>query len=134
MIHYPGLALLRELQQDFFPTTAVGSSWIPKVDVKETEDAFLLYMDVPGLEAKDIDINMEDHVLSIKGERQLYQEDKTESHMRRERLSGKFHRQFSLPESIDPSQISAKVKQGVLTLLLPKIKENKLQRTIPVED
>jgi HSP20 family protein len=143
MVRYPSSSLLRELQQDFFPfaigyaqpqTTSQAVAWSPKVDIKETEEAFILDVDVPGVEAKDISVDMDDKVLSIKGERQIVREEKGENHYCTERVSGKFYRQFSLPETIESSQISAKVKNGVLTLHLPKAKESKIQRRICVEE
>jgi HSP20 family protein len=142
-MRYPG-SLLRELQQEFMPfligvspkakeaPTAV--TWEPKVDVKETAEAFILYMDIPGIEAKDIHIEMEDNILSIKGERKLNQEEKSENYYHLERNSGKFYRKFTLPESIDETKILAKVKHGVLTLHLPKAQESKIQRKINVEE
>ncbi len=143
-VHYPSASFLRELQQDLLPfimgckssplDRQTETAWQPKVDVKETNEAFIVYMDVPGVEPKDITIDMEDKILSIKGERQISKEEKGENHYHLERVSGKFYRKFTLPESIDENSIAAKVKHGVLTLQLPKAKESKTQRKISVEE
>ena len=106
------------------------SDWVPPVDIIEREDAFVILADVPGVDPARIDINMENGVLSIKGER-LTQEDR--SHYKRvERARGTFYRRFSLPDTADPERITAKSRHGVLEITIPKL-EKVQPRRISVE-
>lgn len=98
-----------------------GRSWVPPIDIRETDVAFVCTADLPGLTKKDIEITVEDGVLSISGERTLENEDNEDSQMRRiERSYGAFRRSFTLPRGIDQEKVEAKFKDGVLTLTLPK--------------
>lgn len=109
-------------------------NWVPKVDVKEEKDKYLAFVDLPGVDPKDIEIEMDGHTLTIKGERQSASESKDENFFRVERAYGKFCRQFSLPDTIDSSAIQAKTKQGVLTIVLPKVVEQKAKKIQIQED
>ncbi len=116
----------------FFEDTGTRSNgtWSPSVDVSETETEILFTAECPGLEKDEIDISVNDGRLSISGERQFTEEEKTKHH-RVERWYGKFHRSFLLPKSADAEKISAHLKNGVLTVTLPK-KEEAKPRQIPV--
>jgi HSP20 family protein len=108
------------------------NDWTPAVDIKEETNRFVLHADIPGVDPKDIDIQMEDGMLTIKGERES---DKTEEHdgyKRVERAYGSFYRRFSLPDTANPEKISAKNKNGVLEISIPK--QDKVQtRKIEIE-
>ncbi len=116
--------LQRELERVYEGKDESGSiataQWAPTVDIKEEPDRFVIYADIPGVKPEDIDVNMEDGVLTIKGEK--HSENKTEEngYKRIERTSGTFYRRFSLPDTADPDAITAKTKHGVLELVIPK--------------
>lgn len=109
-------------------SSVATSAWTPAVDIKEEEGRFLITADVPGVDAKDIDVTMENGMLTIKGERKL-EHDVKENGMRRvERLHGTFYRRFSLPDYADADNISATCKNGVLTVTVPKSEAVKPRR------
>ena len=98
----------------------VTSHWRPAVDIKEEADRFLITADLPGVDPKDIEITMDNGVLTIKGERQSETRVEKEGYKRVERVSGTFYRRFSLPDTADAERIEAKGKDGVLEVVLPK--------------
>ena len=98
----------------------VTSHWRPAVDIKEEADRFVIMADLPGVDPGDIEITMENGVLSIKGERKSEIRDEKEGYKRVERVSGTFYRRFSLPDSADAERIEAKGRDGVLEVSLPK--------------
>ena len=108
------------------------SDWVPAVDIKEEDDRFVIHADVPGVDPKDIEVNMEDGVLSIKGERQSETTDEREGYKRVERVRGSFFRRFSLPDTANADAISARSKNGVLEVVIPK-QEKVLPKRIQVE-
>ena len=94
--------------------------WQPAVDIREEDNRYLILADIPGIERKDIEITLEDGVLSIKGERTREPDEKQEGYRRKERVHGTFLRQFTLPDTVDTTNISASVKDGVLEVGIPK--------------
>lgn len=96
------------------------SEWSPAVDVKETSNEYVLNVDVPGVKPENIDITLENGVLSLKGERQWENQDEQNNYKRVERARGTFFRSFSLPESADADQVKAKSNDGVLEIVIPK--------------
>jgi HSP20 family protein len=99
----------------------VGSDspgWTPPVDLFETLDAFILTAEVPGLTQADIDVRAEESRVTVRGERSAHVP--CEQYHRVERGHGRFSRTFSLPESIDVDQVTAELKDGLLTLTMPK--------------
>ena len=101
-------------------STIATSTWMPSVDIKEDKDAFTIEADIPGVDPKDIEVSMENAVLTIKGERNLEKREEDKAYKRVERLHGNFYRRFSLPETADPEKISASGKNGVLQVRIPK--------------
>lgn len=101
-------------------SNVVISHWRPAVDIKEEDKQFVISADIPGVDPKDIEITMEDGVLSIKGERSEEKEEEREGYKRIERARGTFYRRFSLPDSANPDKIEAKGKDGVLRIVIPK--------------
>lgn len=101
-------------------SSVATSNWTPPVDIVETDQGFSIYVDVPGIDPKDIEISMEQGVLSIQGERPLENKDVLKSYKRMERVRGTFHRRFSLPDTADAEKISANGKHGVLEISIPK--------------
>ncbi len=94
--------------------------WIPAVDIREQDDRFVLYADIPGVARKDVDITLEDGVLTIKGDRHAETAEERNGIQRRERMRGTFMRQFTLPDTVNGENISATVKDGVLQIEIPK--------------
>ncbi|MBL1141435.1 MAG: Hsp20/alpha crystallin family protein [Proteobacteria bacterium] len=101
-------------------SNVVTSHWRPAVDIKEEADRFLITADLPGVDPKDIEITMDNGILTIKGERESEVRDEKEGYKRVERVSGTFYRRFSLPDTADAERIEAKGKDGVLEVILPK--------------
>jgi len=99
-----------------------STKWNPAVDVKETDNSFLISADIPGLTKKDINIEVSDDVLSITGERTEDKVEDSDLYHYRERSKGNFTRSFHLPESVDEKKISANFKDGILNIELPKTK------------
>lgn len=98
----------------------VQSTWTPPVDVKETAAALTLYIELAGLTKDDIEISLEQNVLTVTGERRFGEGEKREDFHRIERVYGKFSRSFRLPRDVDGTGVTANFKDGVLTLQLPK--------------
>ena len=101
-------------------SSIVTSNWTPAVDIKEEDGRFVLKADVPGVDPKDIEVTMEQGVLTIKGERKHESEEEANGYKRVERSYGTFYRRFSLPDSADAERVTAKGKNGVLEVVIPK--------------
>lgn len=97
----------------------------PKLDVVETDKSFLIEFDVPGVEKEDIEINVHEGILTIRGERKAREIEETETRIRAERVTGSFSRAFHLPSEIKEKKISARMENGVLYVELPKAEEIK---------
>ena len=97
-----------------------GGAFVPPVDVYEDEHSIRLKMEVPGIDEKDIDIRLENNMLTVRGERKLESETKQENYHRMERSYGSFTRSFSLPSSVNPDDVKAGYNRGVLTVTLGK--------------
>ena len=105
------------------PRLSLAQSCMPAVDVKETETEFLLSADMPGLDKKDVSIDIHDGVITIKGESAIDNEKSTDDYRIRERQLGSFNRSFRLPDNVNEVKVAAKFKNGVLKITLPKAKE-----------
>ena len=97
-----------------------ASDWVPAVDIKEEDNAYVIHADVPGVDPKDIEVHMENGVLTIRGERKSETKEERENYKRVERVRGSFFRRFSLPDTADAEAISAKSRDGVLEIVIPK--------------
>lgn len=102
--------------------------WMPAVDIKEETDKFLVRADLPGVDSKDIDVSMENGVLTIRGKRESEVKDEQEGYRRVERVYGEFYRQFTLPDSADPEKVNAKCDKGVLEISIGKTEARKPKR------
>lgn len=100
-------------------------NWVPPVDIRESEDSLLLTAELPGLSKDDIEITVEDHVLSLRGQRKLEKDVQKESYHRMERAYGTFSRTFSLPTNVRTDQVNASFKDGLLHVEIPKAEEAK---------
>jgi HSP20 family protein len=101
------------------------ASLAPPVDIYEDEHTVTLKMEVPGIDEKDIDVRIEGNTLTVHGERKLEKDEKEENYRRIERQYGSFRRSFTLPNSVDPTQVSAHYDKGVLKVNLAKRAEAK---------
>jgi len=120
----PFVSLNRFLQgalSDASSTTAIPV----RLDIKEDEKAFHVTADLPGLSEKDVDVTFDDGVLTIRGQKKVERDEKKDTWHVVERFSGSFARQLALATSVDAAAIEAKFEKGVLTILLPKMTEEK---------
>ena len=116
---------MNRLFNSFFdtPPAANGATfrrWIPAMDLVETDNAFVLKADLPGLTESDVNIELEDNVLTISGERKAEHEENREGYYRVERSYGSFRRSLTLPEGVDPAAVAATFDKGVLEVTVPK--------------
>jgi HSP20 family protein len=102
--------------------------WAPRTDLAETDDAYRIMLDVPGMTKEDLTINYQDNQLTVSGERKAETRDENENFVRVERSFGHFYRSFTLPKSISEDDISAEYQDGVLTIHVPKAEEEKPRR------
>ena len=102
------------------PGLLIGE-WMPLADVFETPEAFLLEIELPGLEKDDIDVHVEGDALTVRGERRM-SGGKPEAFHRMERRFGPFSRTFQFPEDVDPDRVTAQFKDGLLKLEVPKLR------------
>ncbi len=112
-----------------------SGSWVPPVDIYETENEIVIKAEVPGVAQEDIEIKIEDDTLIIRGEKKYAQDVERERYHRAERVYGKFQRSFILPKTVERDKIKATLKHGVLTIVLPKKEEVKPKEiSIQVEE
>ena len=116
-----------------FGFTAPNNTWTPPVDSFQTgEHELVLKAELPDMSREDIDVNIENFVLTVKGEKKASGEVKDEQYHHIERHYGSFSRSFSLPQTVDPNRVSAEYKNGVLTVRLP-LREDAKPRSIKVD-
>jgi HSP20 family protein len=104
---------------------ALGGSWAPAVDIFEKDQNLVLRAELPGVDPKDVDVRLENGILTLRGERKVDREIKRESYHRVERAYGTFARSFTLPSQVNQGAIQANYKDGVLEVTLPKREEAK---------
>jgi HSP20 family protein len=105
-----------------------ATAWAPALDISERKDAYLVTVELPGVEADDLEITMEDGLLTIQGERQFTSESSEEQFHRIERRYGAFRRSITLPAQVQAEQIEASFDNGVLQIVVPKMEEAKPKR------
>src|SRR3954447_13452655 len=121
---------MNRLFNTFFDTPAANGNgtlrrWVPAMDLVETDDYFVLKADLPGLSADDVNIEVEDNVLAVSGERKVEHEASREGFYRVERASGSFRRSLTLPEGVKLEDIAANFDKGVLEIRIPKPEQRK---------
>ncbi len=133
--HSPSHEDFRQLLDQFFDTGTTGdqsdvvtSEWAPRVDIREEDKRFVIEADIPGVDPKDIEINMDKGVLSIRGERKTGHKVEDGKFTRAERAHGVFHRRFALPDSANPDGVRATGRHGVLEIEIPKRPETTPRR------
>ena len=107
-------------------SAAATSDWVPLVDIREEQDRFVIEADVPGVDPKDIEVTMENGVLTIRGQRPEPAEGAR--YKRRERPFGTFYRRFMLPDTADAEAVSATGRHGVLQVVIPKRRQAQPRR------
>jgi HSP20 family protein len=110
----------------------VLGDWAPSMDISETKDSLVVKVEVPGMDQKDIEISLQENLLTIKGEKRQEKEEKDERYHRVERSYGAFTRSVRLPVGVDGSKVAATFKNGLLTVTLPKTPAAK-GTTIPIK-
>jgi HSP20 family protein len=129
---FPGIRVFQDAVNRLLSEPQASRPWAPSVDVFEKDNELVLKADLPGVEMKDIDIQLENGTLSLKGQREFKKEGKDGGYHRIERHYGSFVRYFSLPDTVDGEHVHADYKNGVLTVTLPK-KEVAKPRQIKVQ-
>lgn len=107
--------------------------WFPATDISETPEHLTLRLEVPGLSREDIKISVENNMLTVRGEKKQETSSEDETFYRTERIYGAFERSFSLPVHIDRDEVKAQLRDGVLTIRLPRREEAKA-REVAIED
>jgi HSP20 family protein len=126
---WPSLTGWREAQ----PLAAGDFDFAPRVDTAETDAAYEVTIELPGVEEKDVKVSVEDDMLSISGEKKAEREEKKKNYYMSERSYGSFRRSFTLPDNVAADKIGAKFEKGVLSVTLPKTAPTPAkQRTIPI--
>ena len=125
MIRYQPWGVMEQMRREMDrmmgeENAATASDWVPAVDIKEDKGCFTITADIPGIAPKDIDIHAENGMLTIQGERENEKKEAKEGYKGNEPSYGNFFRRFTLPDSADTDQISAKGENGVLTITIPK--------------
>ncbi len=118
---WPGLMRRGESDEEGL----MEGGWMPSVDIYEEKDKIMVTAELPGMKKEEIDVQIGDGRLTIKGERKMENEDKKDNYHRVERFYGTFTRSFTLPDTIDEENISANYKDGLLKLTLPKTEKAK---------
>ncbi len=132
MMRYEPWSLFSQLQNDInrlfdesgqpAESSSATADWVPAVDIHEYPERFVLYADVPGIAPEAIDITLENGVLSLSGDREQIVPDASDGDVRRrvERARGRFHRRFTLPDTVDADAVEARGSHGVLEITIPK--------------
>jgi HSP20 family protein len=118
---------------EFYPMLKVGSNgWEPDVDILETKDDFVISAELPGLQKEDLSLTLEDHTLTLRGEKKRKAADEGEDYQVNERKFGKFFKFFAMPDSADLEKIKSSFKDGLLRVSIPKSQPAK-EKEIKVE-
>jgi len=107
--------------EPFEQTTRAIQTWSPRVDVEETDKEIVVKADLPGVEAKDVDVSVIDGILVVRGERKETREESKKNYQRMERFVGKFYREVPLPPGVDADKIVGSSVKGVITVTIPKV-------------
>lgn len=123
-----------DIMDEFFNdvVSARKDSFIPGIDISETEDQFLINVELPGMKKEDINIGLENGRLSISGERKFEKEDKGKTYHRVETSYGSFNRSFQLPDNVDEESVSANYENGILNISIDKA-EDKVTKKIEIQ-
>lgn len=114
------------------PDEELGYGYYPPVDIYEDQEGIVLTAELPGMDSKELDLRVEDNVLTLQGSRKLEKEDKRDHYHRIERAYGTFCRSFTLPATVDTDKVRAEFRNGLVRVMLPKKEESK-PRSIKVK-
>ncbi len=146
IMRYDPWSTLRDLQSDldriFAPGSArpgammrsgedngeTASNWLPAVDIREDEQNYVVHVDLPGVSPEEIDVAMDNGMLTIKGQRESEETESGANWKRMERVRGTFFRRFTLPDNVDAERIEARARNGVLEVTVPKRQEEPAKR------
>jgi len=128
--NYKPLTLSDFFNEDFFPSYSRNASSLPAVNIREDEKAFYLELAAPGMNKKDLHIDVKDDVLTISSEHREEKQEDLEGYKRREFSYSSFCRSFYLPEDVREDDIRAEYKDGVLNVEIPKLEEEKKKERI----
>lgn len=129
LVRYQPWSLLARLHDDINrsfddwagkDSSSATADWVPAVDIEEYTDRFELFVDLPGVAASEVDITLEDGVLTLAGERSALRATDEVLNARRERGTGRFHRRFILPDTVDAERVEARERDGVIAVTIPK--------------
>lgn len=109
-------------------TLGIDTEWVPAVDIHDEGDRFLVRADIPGVDPEEVEVTLDEGVLTIRGERREERDTQEDGFRRRERFSGSFFRRFVLPDSVDAAQVSARSDKGVLEVTIPKTEKSRPKR------
>jgi HSP20 family protein len=109
-------------------TTPSREGWMPAVDIRTDNGDYLIELEVPGFQPEQVEVSVQDNVLTIKGQREDEETTSKEGYVRRERRSGQFLRRFNLPNHASGDDINASVKDGVLTLRVPQVTQQEPEK------
>ncbi len=123
---------LSRLLEDAGVAPSTEGTWMPAVDIRETDDALIVSAELPGIEKEDVQLDIRDGVLTISGERKYEKDVKEENVHRIERAYGRFSRSFTLPRNVDVEKVEARMDKGVLEVRLPK-KESAKPKSIEIK-
>ena len=112
--------------------TPIDGAWNPRVDLSETQEALMLKAEMPGIEPKDLQLTIENGIITLQGEKRNESEEKGERYYRTERNYGTFVRSLRLPANVDATKVTALFKNGVLTVTMPKAADA-LGTTVPIK-
>ena len=120
----------RFFEPDFLPSTYLfgQGKWGPKLDISEGRKDIIVKAEIPGIEAKDLDISIDGRRLNIRGEKKQAQTEEDETYYRVERSYGYFNRTIELPAEVDPNKVDAGYKKGILKIKLRKTKSSETKR------
>lgn len=127
---YKPLTLSDFLNEDFFPTFTRTTTSLPAVNIREDEKAFYLELAVPGMDKKNLKIEVKEDVLTISAEQKEEKEQDLEGYRRREFSYSSFCRSFYLPEDVNSENIGASYKDGILNVTIPKLEEEKKKEKV----
>jgi len=116
------------LLDSFFEDTPLWASRSPAVDVRESEDGYVLEAELPGLTEKDVELKVEDNILTLSSRKEEGKEEQKDGYLIRERCRSEFARTFVLPKDVDRENIKAEFKNGLLNVSIPKVPEAKPRR------
>ncbi len=125
---YPVKDILDRFFEDEGILLREEKNWVPAFDISENEKGYVVNAELPGMDAKDLEITISGDVLSVKGEKKKETEDKSDTYHRIERCYGSFQRSFRIPDAVETDKVDATYKDGILKLVIPRTKESKVKK------